>query len=132
MKISFFDFGTEVKFNSSKSQAVYPLWWLSLTKDLQAENPPCWSGMTDTEHSTTSGSNEKSTMSYSYIVYPCEFCNYCKFGNYALQYKNTHKSCSFMYSFICFDTISRYSIMLSIFSIQTVKPEEVLILQKIL
>jgi len=39
-------------------QAVYPLWWSNLTKDLQAEQLLCWSGMTDTEH-TTSGSNEE-------------------------------------------------------------------------
>jgi len=29
-----------------------------LTKDMQTEQYLCWSGMTDTEHSTTSGSNE--------------------------------------------------------------------------
>jgi len=29
-----------------------------LTKDMQAEQLLCWSGMTDTERSTTSGSNE--------------------------------------------------------------------------
>jgi len=34
------------------------LWWSSLTKDLQTEQLLCWSGMTDTEHST-SGSNEE-------------------------------------------------------------------------
>jgi len=39
--------------------AVYPLWWPSLTKDMQTEQHLCWSGMTDTEHSTTSGSSEK-------------------------------------------------------------------------
>jgi len=32
-------------------QAVYLLWWLSLTKDMQTEQLLCWSGMTDTEHS---------------------------------------------------------------------------------
>jgi len=36
------------------SQAVYLLWWPSLTKDMQTEQLLCWSGM----HSTTSGSNE--------------------------------------------------------------------------
>jgi len=36
----------------------YPLWWPSLTKDKQTEQHLCWSGMTDTEHTTTSGSNE--------------------------------------------------------------------------
>jgi len=43
-------------------QAVYPLWWPSLTKDMQTEQLRCWSGMTDTEHSTTSGSNEEEEM----------------------------------------------------------------------
>jgi len=40
-------------------QAVYPLWWPSLTKDMQTEELLCWSGMTDTEHSATSSSNEE-------------------------------------------------------------------------
>jgi len=40
-------------------QAVYPLWWPSLTKDTQTEQLLCWSVMTDTEHSTTSSSNEE-------------------------------------------------------------------------
>jgi len=31
-------------------QAVYPLWWPSLTKDKQTEQFLCWSGMTVTEH----------------------------------------------------------------------------------
>jgi len=31
----------------------------SLTKDMQIEQFLCWSGMIDTEHSTTSGSNEE-------------------------------------------------------------------------
>jgi len=35
------------------------LWWPSLTKDRQTEQLLCWSGMTDTEQSTTSGSNEE-------------------------------------------------------------------------
>jgi len=39
-------------------QAVNPLWCPSLTKDMQTEQLLCWSGMTDTEH-TTSGSNEE-------------------------------------------------------------------------
>jgi len=30
-----------------------------VTKDMQTEQLLCWSGMTDTEHSTTSGSNEE-------------------------------------------------------------------------
>jgi len=30
-----------------------------LTKDIQAEQLLCWSGMTDTEYSTTSSSNEE-------------------------------------------------------------------------
>jgi len=36
---------------------VYPLLWPNLTKDMQTEQLLCWSGMTDTEH-TTSGSME--------------------------------------------------------------------------
>jgi len=35
------------------------LWWPSLTKDMQTEQLLCWSGMTDTEHSKTSSSNEE-------------------------------------------------------------------------
>jgi len=35
------------------------LWWPSLTKDMQTEQLLCWSGMTDTEHSTTFSSNEE-------------------------------------------------------------------------
>jgi len=31
-------------------QAVYPLWWPSLTKDMQTEQLLCWSDSTDTEH----------------------------------------------------------------------------------
>jgi len=34
------------------------LWWPSLMKDMETEQLLYWSGMTDTEHSTTSGSNE--------------------------------------------------------------------------
>jgi len=34
------------------------LWWPSLTKDMQTEQLLCWSGMTDTEHTVTSSSNE--------------------------------------------------------------------------
>jgi len=37
-------------------QAVYPLWWPSLTKDMQTAL--CWSDMTHIRH-TTSGSNEE-------------------------------------------------------------------------
>jgi len=44
----------------SWGQAVYQLWWPSLTKDIQTEQLLHWSGMTDTEH-TTSGSNEEET-----------------------------------------------------------------------
>jgi len=40
-------------------QAVYLLWWPSLTKDMQTEQLLCWNGMTDTEQRTTSGSNEE-------------------------------------------------------------------------
>jgi len=36
-----------------------PLWWPSLTKDIQTEQLLCWSGTTDTEYSTTSGSNKE-------------------------------------------------------------------------
>jgi len=49
------------------SQAVYPLWWPSLTKDMQIEQLLCWSDMTDTED-TTSGSNEEED---------CYFKNFC-------------------------------------------------------
>jgi len=35
------------------------LWWPSLTKDIQTEQLLFWSGMTDTEQSTTSSSNEE-------------------------------------------------------------------------
>jgi len=35
------------------------LWWPSLTKDMQTEQLLCWSGLTYTEHSTTSSSNEE-------------------------------------------------------------------------
>jgi len=31
-------------------QAVYPLWWPSLTKNMQTKQLLCWSGMTDTEN----------------------------------------------------------------------------------
>jgi len=36
-------------------------WWPSLTKDMQTEQLLCWSGMTDTEYSATSGSNEENS-----------------------------------------------------------------------
>jgi len=39
--------------------SVYPLWWPSLTKDMQTEQLLCWSGMTHIEHSTASSSNEE-------------------------------------------------------------------------
>jgi len=39
------------------------LWWPSLTKDMKTERLLCWSGMTVTEHSTTSGSNEEASAS---------------------------------------------------------------------
>jgi len=32
------------------AQALCPLWWPSLTKNMQSEQLLCWSGMTDTEH----------------------------------------------------------------------------------
>jgi len=35
---------------ASSGQAVYPLWWPSLTKDMQTEQLLFWSDMTDTEH----------------------------------------------------------------------------------
>jgi len=34
------------------------LWWPNLTKDTQTEQLLCWSGMTDTEHSTSSSNEE--------------------------------------------------------------------------
>jgi len=39
--------------------SLYLLWWPSLTKDMQTEQPLCWSGTTDTEHGTISSSNEE-------------------------------------------------------------------------
>jgi len=42
----------------SWGQAIYQLWWPSLTKDLQTEQLLYWSVMTDTVR-TTSGSNEE-------------------------------------------------------------------------
>jgi len=45
-------------------QAVYSLWWPSLTKDMQTEQLLCWIGMTDTEHSTSS-SNEEENMKFN-------------------------------------------------------------------
>jgi len=42
----------------SWDQAVYRLWWPSLKKDMQTEQLLRWSGMTNTEHSTTSSLNE--------------------------------------------------------------------------
>jgi len=39
-------------------QSRHALWWSSLTQDMQTEQLLCWSGMADTEHSKTSGSNE--------------------------------------------------------------------------
>jgi len=48
-----------LRYIPSWSQAVYPLWWPSLTKDMLTEQRLlCWSGMTDTEH-TISDSNEE-------------------------------------------------------------------------
>jgi len=38
-------------------QAVYPLWWPRLMTDMQTEQLLYWSGMIDTEH-TTSSKNE--------------------------------------------------------------------------
>jgi len=29
---------------------TYPLWWPSLTQDMQTEQHLCWSGKTDIEH----------------------------------------------------------------------------------
>jgi len=49
------------------------LWWLSLTKDMQTEQLLCWSGMTDTEHTTTSGSNEVEVVPYAKYYYIVSF-----------------------------------------------------------
>jgi len=38
---------------------LFPTLWPSLTNDMQTEQLLCWSGMTDTEHSRTSSSNEE-------------------------------------------------------------------------
>jgi len=43
-----------------RCQAVYSLWWLSWMKDMQTEQLLCWTGMTNTQH-TTSGSSEEET-----------------------------------------------------------------------
>jgi len=40
-------------------QTVYPLWWPSLTKDMQTEQLLCWSGMTDTGHAIFSSNKEE-------------------------------------------------------------------------
>jgi len=42
--------------------------WPSLTKDMQTEQLLCWNGMTDAEHSTTSGLNEVARNKYFYIT----------------------------------------------------------------
>jgi len=49
-------------------QAVYPLWWPSLTKDMHTEQLLCCSGITDTEH-TTSDSNEDGCVKNVYLQY---------------------------------------------------------------
>jgi len=45
------------------AKQVYPLWWPSLTKDMQTEQLLCWSDKTDTEH-ITSGSKEVVVLFY--------------------------------------------------------------------
>jgi len=50
----------------SWGQAVYPLRWPSLTKDIQTEQLLCCSGMADTEHAT-SGSNEELKNLYDFV-----------------------------------------------------------------
>jgi len=52
----------------SWGQAIYALWWPSLTKDMQTEQLLCWSGKTDTEHSSTSSSNEEERNEKSVIL----------------------------------------------------------------
>jgi len=54
-------------------------------KDMQTEQPQCWSGMTDTEHSATSGSTKKKTgqcEEWKNNIY-CEvsviYCCHCQF-----------------------------------------------------
>jgi len=39
-----------------------------MTKDMQTEQHLCWSGMTDTEHSTTSGLNEEADSYYTAML----------------------------------------------------------------
>jgi len=46
-------------------QAIYPLWWSSLMKDMQTEQFLCWSDIT--EHSTISSSNEEEELIYEFI-----------------------------------------------------------------
>jgi len=56
-------------------QAVYPLWWSSLAKDMQTEQFLCWSGMTDKEYSTTSNSNEEEDQTSQY------YCHFIHIGS---------------------------------------------------
>jgi len=52
------------------------LWWPSLTKDMQTEQLLCWSGMTDTEH-TTSSSNEEEAVSCKALRKDYSIAWYC-------------------------------------------------------
>jgi len=45
-------------------KAVYPLWWPSLTKDMQTEQLLCWSGIKDTEHTTSDSNKEEDSTSF--------------------------------------------------------------------
>jgi len=49
----------ENKLNSESYGLINSLWWPSLPKGMQTKQLLCWSGMTDTEHSTTCSSNEE-------------------------------------------------------------------------
>jgi len=62
--------------SNQAGQTFNPLWWPSLTKGMQTEQLLCCSGMTDTEHIITSGSNEdksrchlpKSTATWAWVI----------------------------------------------------------------
>jgi len=45
-------------------QAVYPLWWPCRTKDMQTEPLLCWSGVKDTEHTSSDSNEEESTSNF--------------------------------------------------------------------
>jgi len=65
----------------------------SLTKDIQTEQLLCWSGMTDTEHSRTSGSNEVEVSDD--LLYQRSFQSNKRFHNQkqrVQKYKSVHSA----------------------------------------